>query len=739
MIIGSQMASAGKESAEAWLARHGFSESAVEADGTIHRVAHGCNPTGSAAGWYWVVTDPPHGVCGCWRCGLRESWLGVEGELTDEQRERIRSLAEAREKAEEEEHAAVSGKLDAFRRTLNRADDNHPYLIAKGVLAHGALIHDGALILPLQDIHGRIWSAQGISHVPRTDWGGATKSFERGGRVEGCFYPIGNVREAEKVVVCEGFATGATIHQVTELPVACAMTAGNLKAVAAAIRKNNPAAVVILAADNDRATAGNPGLTKAEEAALALSCELAIPDFGPVPPSSDASDFNDLARLCGEETVRTTIASICPPDRPPVIYDADRATWWTKNARSEFIVAGESGARRRLKANGFTSKTGKDDLISPLDAELVRLLHEDSVSYAGPVAGWPVGIHQMAGRRVLVTDSAIVCPGGAGECNTLLDLFERMLGQEQAQRFILWLVCARRRLALRRWHPLPALALVGPKNCGKSFVQYLITQLLGGRSAKPAQYLQGVTAFNGDLFGAEHLCFEDESAKCDGPSRRHLGEQIKTLLFCRQVQCHAKHRQAIALEPIWALTISLNNEPEHLMVLPSIDDSLADKILLLGCDYHPRPVPDGMEETEWLGRILQSELPAFSDMLERLRPEDFPEGIRNPRTIVAGWQNREILSMMSDLSPEAQLLSIIDDTLFDSPIPSAWTGTAEQLSKQLRSGSYAAEASRLLSWPTACGVYLARLATQKPDRIRKEERKQTNYSRPKQWTIDPPR
>ena len=53
------------------------------------------------------------------------------------------------------------------------------------------------------------------------------------------------------------------------------------------------------------------------------------------------------------------------------------------------------------------------------------------------------------------------------------------------------------------------------------------------------------------------------------------------------------------------------------------------------------------------------------------------ERFRDPRTLVAGWQNQSVLSQMADLSPEVQLLSLVDDTLFDRPAPSAWRGTAE--------------------------------------------------------------
>lgn len=731
----------GTGDAPSWLQAQGMIVPEPVFDGSMQRCQHSCSPEGDAAGWYWVESEPYlHGACGCWRCGARSN-LSAAGSaaLTDDQRRAAREKNAAREAELERQHQEVSVRLTALRRTLEFATPDHPYLIAKGIEPCGALSHDGCLILMLVDTSGRIWSAEGIAPAPRPEWGGRTKSFERGGKIQGCFFPIGPVVDSEKVLVTEGFATGATLHAATRLPVACSMSAGNIKPVVAALRAKNPAAVIIICADNDRHRPDNPGVTKAEEAALAFAAEIAIPDFGDRPPAPDASDYNDLARIRGLDAVRASIASVTPKDRPPVIYDAGRATWWTKDVRGEFIIAGDAGARRRLKANGLTGAVAKGEIISPLDLELVRLMHEDSVFHAGPVAGWPVGIHIMGGRRVLVTSTAQPMPPGPGEAHTLVEMFRAMLGDDQCRRFFLWLHCARRRLITRQWHPLPALALVGPKACGKSFAQHMVTLLLGGRSAKPAQYLQGVTPFNGDLFGAEHLTFEDESARCDGPSRRHFGEQIKAMLFCRQVQCHAKHRQGITLEPIWALSISLNDETEHLMVFPTMDDSLADKLLLLACSHHPRPVPAGEEETVWLRGVLDRELPAFADMIDRIDPATMPAQIRNPRTIVAGWQNQTILQKISDLSPENQLLGLIDDTLFDKPVPLPWTGTAEQLSRELRGGQFGREAEKLLTWPAAAGVYLGRIAGQNPERVVRSQHRNREGGIPmRKWTINPP-
>ncbi len=123
----------------------------------------------------------------------------------------------------------------------------------------------------------------------------------------GCYFAIGDHSASTVVCVAEGFATGATIHEATGHSVAVAFSAGNLEPVARALRARLPDANLIVCADDDAATDGNPGMSKAKAAALAVGGKLAIPTFGADRPAG-ASDFNDLAAHCGSEAVTKAIA-----------------------------------------------------------------------------------------------------------------------------------------------------------------------------------------------------------------------------------------------------------------------------------------------------------------------------------------------------------------------------------------------------------------------------------------------
>ena len=98
------------------------------------------------------------------------------------------------------------------------------------------------------------------------------------------------------LLICEGYATGATLHESTGHAVAVAFNAGNLKPVAMALRDRYPDFRLILAADNDRHTPGNPGLTKANEAALVVGGLVAAPEFDDDEPGSDWNDWANNRR-----------------------------------------------------------------------------------------------------------------------------------------------------------------------------------------------------------------------------------------------------------------------------------------------------------------------------------------------------------------------------------------------------------------------------------------------------------
>jgi len=285
----------------------------IVADGRVHRLRaegdKGCNS------WYVLHPGPPAAGCfGCWKRGFKEDWHEKpQRDFTDSEWKNIRKSwkrAEAeRERAEQERHTKAQ-KTAAWILRRAKSVTAHAYLTAKGVRLHGELRQwRDALVLPLRDSAGELHSLQFIAPDKRFD-GERDKTFLSGGRLTGCFFTVADKPDGA-LVIAEGFATGASVHEATGLATVAAMNCGNLLAVAQALRAKWPEREIIIAADNDAFTTGkkrkpcNPGVEKASETARAVGARLAVPKFKDV--SSEPTDFNDLARLEGLSEVKLQV------------------------------------------------------------------------------------------------------------------------------------------------------------------------------------------------------------------------------------------------------------------------------------------------------------------------------------------------------------------------------------------------------------------------------------------------
>lgn len=288
----------------------------IEADGELHRFSSS-GKRGDESGWYVLHLDGvPAGSFGCWRAGLLSSWCAkAANEMTQAERaahrQRVEQMKQQRDA--EQQQRQQEAQVEAARRWEVAAPATvHDYLSRKGIQAHGARIAGGLLLVPMRDADGVLWNVERIS--PEA---GAAKKGLFGGRRKGLFHPIGDYQEGGALVICEGFATGASIREATGHPVAVAFNAGNLEAVALALRAKFPRARLILAADDDwKRTEGNIGMDKATAAARAVGGRLAMPRFPKDCRPDDATDFNDLHALAGLEAVRECFEAALADDAP---------------------------------------------------------------------------------------------------------------------------------------------------------------------------------------------------------------------------------------------------------------------------------------------------------------------------------------------------------------------------------------------------------------------------------------
>ncbi len=262
--------------------------------GKLHRFPGNGKRQSNRAGWCLLFDDGLGGCFGDWSTGFSETWQAKRDKPYSraERSAFARRVEEAKRQAEAERNARqadASKRATAIWNAATPAPGKHPYLIRKHIQPHSARLHKDALTLPVMDFSDRLTSLQFIA----ADGG---KLLLSGGRKRGCFIPVaGDMTNPSRVIICEGWATGCTLAEDESAAlVLAAIDAGNLEPIALAARRRWPSAELVIAGDDDRLTAGNPGVTKAKAAAIASGALLALPQW-PESAPEHLTDFNDLA------------------------------------------------------------------------------------------------------------------------------------------------------------------------------------------------------------------------------------------------------------------------------------------------------------------------------------------------------------------------------------------------------------------------------------------------------------
>lgn len=309
------------------------------------------------------------------------------------------------------------------------APGDHPYLAAKQAEPLALRMDAGRrLVVPLQDIGGRIHSLETIAPD-------GAKRFLAGGAKKGHFAVVGAepgpiAEPGGPLLICEGWATGASLHIATGHTVIAAMDAGNLMPVAEALRARFPAADLVLVADNDtkpdRDT--NPGVEAARKVALAVDGRLAVPD-GP-------GDANDLFCAEGPEAVAALVAGAArilppPPTWPAPVLTPEAARASLSEAIASFMAAipdywaAVEAAQEAAQEEARNTDVNRD----PLDFNIVAR------AALPPLLGLPVdvGLGKTSSARAAIAD--LIAAAGLGKRKVVYAVPRHDLGAEQVAAF----------------------------------------------------------------------------------------------------------------------------------------------------------------------------------------------------------------------------------------------------------------------------------------------------------------
>ncbi len=259
---------------------------------------------------------------------------GYQKPTPEELAERRRITAElaAREEAGiARERADTAAKAASILKASTEAKADHPYLSRKQVSpvatlreidasaaaaildyrpkSCGALLTGRLLVVPVEQ-------GDGISTLELIDGNKRKAALAGRGSKVGGYWAMERLPDGDgaglTLLIGEGVATVLSASEASGHTAIAALSSGNLPAVARAVRKRYPAAVIVILADLVKVS-GEPD-PHAIKAAQAVGGKLAIPDFG-AGPNHGMTDFNDMAVTCGLASVATVIARAKEPQK----------------------------------------------------------------------------------------------------------------------------------------------------------------------------------------------------------------------------------------------------------------------------------------------------------------------------------------------------------------------------------------------------------------------------------------
>ena len=428
-------------------------------------------------------------------------------------------------------------------------------------------------------------------------------------------------------------------------------------------------------------------------------------------------------------------------DAVPDYYHSPSEKFLVMNQAGRWLAYSAGPFKRVLAGRGLPTKPISGEPVSHADIEILQTQDNHDITGYGPLCGRNAGFIEERGTRYLVTENMDLIEPQKGTCPTIHAVLTGMfftseteeIGTAQMHVFFGWLKSSAAALRAGRRQQQQALAICGETGCFKSQLQHqIVTPCLAGREADAYRAFLRGNDFNSNLFKAEHLFLDDCQCSTSIKDRLAFGTILKTHTDGASVKgLHAKGRDEINISPWWRITISLNDAPEAMMILPPLNEDIADKIILLRASRFdfPEPIQSSDDKDRFAAKI-RSEIPAFLYWL--LNVYQIPEEFADPmRYVVTSYHHPDLKEALESLSPEAELLELIDLALADDLQDGAVWITAEKLEEAIRA-QYDRRANQVFTYRQACAKYLHRLSVKAPKRVTKARTGQGNG-----WNIHP--
>jgi putative DNA primase/helicase len=559
-----------------------------------------------SAGWYKLNSfslkgeDYIVGSFGYWKGSdnnaqkieWKKEWVDT---LTPEQRKAMADAHRASiKKAEENRKREIERSAKEANYAWHKyvADGVSPYLIRKQVGAFGVKFDPfgkGTMAIPVMDVKGNIYALQIIrSNLPKDSKKREKDFFPYGAAIGGHFHVIGTLSNAKTIFISEGYATGASIHIATGMPVVVAFNANNLTPVTKAVAAAHKYAQIVICADDDYLTDGNPGVALAQNAALSVGGEWVKPSFMvagvDIRNSEKLTDFNDLhvhpqggLHLVTAQLSQYVGQTQPQPKTATVAGGAQTGEGESSSARATLSIE-EITARFVYVDDAFGDHAFDREKKTLVKLKKVQAMLPPHVRW-DQVKGLPTwrAVHdyeigfdptEKDSRVKLNTFTGWKLQPKEGNCSNLLNLLKSLCSaEEQSEELFVWIV---RWLAYPLQHPgakmKSCLVVHGPQGTGKNLFFEAYAEIFGEYTETISQAALE-DKFNSDWAARKIFIIANEVVA--STERYHLKNQLKGIITDKKTRINPKNLPAYS-ESNHMNLVFLSNE--HQPVVLENDD-----------------------------------------------------------------------------------------------------------------------------------------------------------------------
>lgn len=257
-----------------------------------------------------------------------------------------------------------------------------------------------------------------------------------------------------------------------------------------------------------------------------------------------------------------------------------------------------------------------------------------------------------------------------------------LFDQQQKEVFLSWLAHFYNNARTHTPRKGHALFVAGPVSAGKTFLsQRVVGGLVGGFSDASA-YLLGKTDFNEELFYDAIWGVDDAVAGSDPKRHAHYSQMVKKFVANPHQTFHPKFKKAVTFRYQGRLIVTLNLDEESVSMLPSLDHSILDKLIILKA-ANPGTSFKGAEET------VRDELPAFAEFIARWQTPVWLTTREHEcnRFGHDAFAHPELLATAADNSSSVGMRELLEKWRvlhFRGVKADTWTGTVTELQSELQ-------------------------------------------------------